>query len=526
MPHRVLLAGLFHETHTFLEGRTRLADFEERLGDAMWSAENDGSPLAGVLEIARKSGWDVIPVIDLRATPGPTVEDRVVDRFWMEVAGALDREESHGIDGVYLVLHGAMVSEALLDVEGEILERLRARLGVDVPVCGVLDLHGNITAKLAANSHGFIAYRQNPHADAFAAARDAALLLDRLMCTGERPATVWERPPVIWPPTGTGTAFDPMKTLEKMARQIEEVHEEILAVNVFGGFSFADTPDTGVSFTAVTLGEPRYARAELEELSDWAVANRELGNVLEKPLDVVLASIKSSDQRTNPQAFARGWPAQNESASSDACGFARPTILAEPSDNIGGGAPGDGTDLLRALIEAGIDNAAVAINDPIAVAALAACRAGDRTALDIGGRGSPLGGGPLRLDVEFVSRSDGRFALEDPNSHLASMCGSHFDMGPCAVVRHRGVTILLTSRKTPPFDLGQWRSQGIEPEKLAVIGVKAAVAHRRVYDRIAGAHYTVATRGPCSSDLRQFPFRHVKRPVYPLDSLSSSRSAR
>jgi microcystin degradation protein MlrC len=509
MPHRVLLAGLFHETHTFLEGRTGLADFEERLGAALWSAENDGSPLAGVLGVARATGWDVIPAIDLRATPGPTVEDRVVERFWTEVAAALDREESRGIDGVYLVLHGAMVSESLLDVEGEILERLRARTGIDVPVCGVLDLHGNITAKLAANSHGFVAYRQNPHADACAAARDGALLLDRLMRTGERPVTVWERPPVIWPPTGTGTAFDPMKTLETMARQIEEVHEEILAVNVFGGFSFADTPDTGVSFTAVTLGEPRYARAELQELSDWTVAHREQGNVLEEPLGPVLARIQSNDQQTNPQAYARGSPG----------GFAKPTILAEPSDNIGGGAPGDGTELLRALIDTGIDNAAVAINDPISVAALAACRPGERLTLGIGGRGSPLGGGPLRLEVEFVSRNSGRFALEDPNSHLASMCGSHFDMGPCAVVRHKGVTILLTSRKTPPFDLGQWRSQGIIPEKLSVIGVKAAVAHRRVYDPIAGAHYTVATRGPCSSDLSQFPFRHVKRPVYPLDPL-------
>jgi microcystin degradation protein MlrC len=501
MPHRVLLAGLFHETHTFLEGRTGLREFEERLGDVLWSAENDGSPLAGALEVARASGWDVIPVIDLRATPGPTVEDRVVERFWTEVAAALDREESRGIDGVYLVLHGAMVSESLLDVEGEILERLRTRIGIDVPVCGVLDLHGNITAKLAANSHGLVAYRQNPHADACAAARDGALLLDRLMRTGERPVTVWERPPIIWPPTGTGTAFDPMKTLEKMARQVEAVHEEILAVNIFGGFSFADTPDTGVSFTAVTLGEPRYARAELEALSDWAVAHRDLGNVLEEPLDAVLSKIKAGFKSASPHAG----------------GFAKPAILAEPSDNIGGGAPGDGTDLLRALIDAEINNAAVAIKDPIAVAALAACRAGDRKTLDIGGRGSPLGGGPLRLEIEFVSRCDGQFALEDPNSHLASMCGSHFDMGPCAVVRHKGVTILLTSRKTPPFDLGQWRSQGIDPEKLSVIGVKAAVAHRRVYDPIAGAHYTVATRGPCSSDLRQFPFRHVKLPVYPLD---------
>src|SRR5262249_22101073 len=157
------------------------------------------------------------------------------------------------------------------------------------------------------------------------------------------------------------------------ARQIEEVHEEILAVNVFGGFSFADTPDTGVSFTAVTLGEPRYARAELQELSEWAIAHRELGNVLEEPLEGVLARIHASVQRENPQAHAWGSPTPGDPGQS-----AKPIVLAEPSDNIGGGAPGDGTDLLRALIEAGIGNSAVAINDPQTVAALANCRAGER----------------------------------------------------------------------------------------------------------------------------------------------------
>ncbi len=100
------------------------------------------------------------------------------------------------------------------------------------------------------------------------------------------------------------------------------------------------------------------------------------------------------------------------------------------------------------------------------------------------------------------------------------MCGDAFDMGPCAVVRHEGVTILLTTRKTPPFDLGQWRSQGIEPEKMSVIGVKAAVAHRRAYDRIASRMLWADTPGPCRSDLRKLPFKKVRRPVFPLDSVS------
>jgi microcystin degradation protein MlrC len=97
------------------------------------------------------------------------------------------------------------------------------------------------------------------------------------------------------------------------------------------------------------------------------------------------------------------------------------------------------------------------------------------------------------------------------------MAGDRFDMGPCAVVQHGGLTILLTSHKTPPFDLGQWRSQGIEPTQLSVIAVKAAVAHRRAYDPIATRMFWVDTPGPCTSNLRSLPYRHVRRPIHPLD---------
>ena len=108
--------------------------------------------------------------------------------------------------------------------------------------------------------------------------------------------------------------------------------------------------------------------------------------------------------------------------------------------------------------------------------------------------------GPVELEVELVSKSDGRFMLEDRQSHAAASTGVQIDMGPAAVVRHGGLTILLTTRKTAPFDLGQWRSQGIEPANLDMIVVKAAVAHRRAYDKIMRASYTVATPGPCTSN--------------------------
>ncbi|MFM7606483.1 MAG: MlrC C-terminal domain-containing protein, partial [Prosthecobacter sp.] len=184
------------------------------------------------------------------------------------------------------------------------------------------------------------------------------------------------------------------------------------------------------------------------------------------------------------------------------------TVLVEPSDNIGGGAPGDCTGLLRTLLCHRIENAAICIADPESVRAL---EAGERR-ICLGGKGSHLDEGPIDLEVELISLKDGRFKLEDKNSHLASMCGDFFDMGRCAVVKHKGLTILITSVKTPPFDLGQWHSQGVALEQLSVVAVKAAVAHRRAYDKIATRMLWVDTPGPCRSNFNALPYRYA-RPI-------------
>ena len=150
-----------------------------------------------------------------------------------------------------------------------------------------------------------------------------------------------------------------------------------------------------------------------------------------------------------------------------------------------------------------------------------ALSSGEKRTLQIGGRGSSLDAGPVAVEAVFVSRSDGKFVLEDKQSHAASMGGVNMDMGPSAVVRAGDTTILLNSRKTAPFDLGQLRSQGLEPTEFAVIGVKAAVAHKRAYDRITKTSFYVETPGPCSSNLSSFPWRRVCRPVFPLDSIET-----
>lgn len=483
---RIFLAGLFHETHSFVDETTGLSDFEIRRGAEMLACAGDASPLGGVLDFAAENDWEVVPAVDFRAMPSGTVEDAVVEAFWGEVEAAWPGGET--LDAVYLVLHGAMVAETIPDVEGEILRRLRSLPGAgNLPVFGVYDLHANFSPAMAEHADALVAYRENPHTDAREAAIRAAALLRRCLETGECPRMWLRRPGLIWIPSRTGTANDPMASLETRAREAEARSDRTWAVNIAGGFAYADTPDTGVSFQVVGTGEASVAEAILDDLETLA---REL-DAREPEIGEISAAEAMASLRQEPVPGL--------------------TVLVEPADNIGGGAPGDMTGLLRALVEARIGNAAICLNDPECVSRLSGLKIGGRTELAIGGKGSRLDPGPLHLEVELVSRSDGRFALEDRQSHLASVSGDQFDMGPSAVVRHEGLTILLTSKKTPPFDLGQWRSQGIEPTELDVVVVKAAVAHRRVYDPIAVRMWWVDTPGPCTSRLERLPFRHARR---------------
>ena len=505
---RIFVAGLFHETHTFLDGTTAWDDFQVVRGAELLALKGECSPFGGVLEVAEQLGWNLVPSLSAGAYPSAIVQDAAFEKYWAEFSEALAKCLENGpLDGIFLVLHGAMTCESIEDVEGLLLERLATQLAesgaaadtrrlhpaMPIPIFGVYDLHANFTQKMTQHAHCLVAYRENPHADARESAIRSVHLLDRCLKTEQVPRMMMAQPPIVWPPTGTGTATDPMRSLLQTARQMQIDHPMFWEVNITGGFAFADTPDTGVSFGIVTTGDDSEAESALHQLCEQALQLAELGNVIERPVDEVLAKLP----RDEPGL----------------------TVIVEPSDNIGGGAPGDCTGLLRAFIRHHFTNTAVCICDPESVRQLQSHSPGDSIAIAIGGRGSRLDRGPLDLTVKLVRLCDGHFTLQDRQSHLASMVGDRFDMGDCAVVQYEGITILLTSIKTPPMDLGQWLHVGIDPSQFSFVGVKAAVAHRRAWDPISKGNVWVSTPGPCSSDLCQLPYRKIRRPVFPLDPI-------
>ena len=494
---RVFLAGIFHETHSFTGTVTGLDGFVIHRGEEILKRRGDASQVDGFLSVAEREGWEVVPSAVYTGGADGTVDHAVFESFWAEVKPVLEAALAEGLDAIHLSLHGAMVTSACDDPEGELMARIRATPGAEnLPIYCVGDLHGTLTPKMGDLSDCMIFYRECPHTDQFDSAVLSSNLLARCLKSGVRPKHFVLVTPIVWPPTGTGTRDGPMRALEDAARRIEKDVPGVLAVNVVGGYAFSDVPYAGVALSVITEGSAEDAQNALRELAGIAWDMRQGGIPAQHDLDRVVREFAEKN------SVADG-----------------PVLLVEPSDNIGGGAPGDGTDVMRALLKYNIQGAGVTIADAETVQALANVPLGGKITLPIGGKGSPLDPGPVTLEVELISRSDGVFELEDKNSHLVGSLGKIIRMGPCAVVRHGGLTILLTSKKLPPFDLGQWRSQGINPEELSMIGIKAAVGHRVAYGKIMSEEFTVNTSGPCTSDITKLPYTKLRRPVFPLDQL-------
>ena len=347
MNARILLAGLYHETHTFVGDITRTDAVRLRRGEELLARRGDASTVDGFLNVAARENWRVVPLLEIGAMPSGTLDHAVFEAFWTEFEPGARAAMDQGLDGVWLALHGAMVTTGSLDPEGELLARIRALPGFDrLPLFGVFDLHATFTPAMARHADALVGYRENPHIDAFDMAVYSAELLARSLKSGVRPCMVTRTLPLIWPPTGTGTADAPMRPMEMEARRIEATDPDIWVANVVGGYAFADTPDTGVSVSVVTTGSDAAAARHLDRLAAIAQAHRYDGVPREWTLDAAI-----------DDALARG--------------ITGPVALVEPADNIGAGAPGDCTSILRVFLARRLPGAAVIMNDPRSVAALA-----------------------------------------------------------------------------------------------------------------------------------------------------------
>lgn len=489
---RVAIGGIVHETHSFISAPTDLDAFRSQSlyqgAGLLSAAESTRSVLGGAIAGGNEAGWELLPTVYGAALPGGIVTrptyDYLLKAFLERLKAALP------VDGVLLALHGAMVVEDCLDVEADILAHVRRQVA-DVPIVVVLDMHGNVSRETVNLADVLLAYDTNPHVDTYEKGREAVKILDALMKENLKPAVACRFLPLLLPPQATGTSDLPLRALHEKARAIRSSDPNVVSIAVMAGFAYADTPITGASVIVTTNANPQAAEGQAAVLARTLVDHR--------------------------QAALIELPPASEAIAQAAAHPGGPVILVDSADNIGGGTPGDGTDVLRAMLQQGVKDAVVVLADADAALACWNAGRGSEVTLSVGGKTDAWHGEPVHVTGRVRALSDGTFTCELPDNHFAAFYSMEIDMGRCAWLRVQGVNLLLTERKTPPFDLAQLRHIGIQPEAQKMITVKSAVAYRAAYMPIAVAAIEMDTRGLCTATLSRFPYRHLRRPIFPLE---------
>ncbi|MEI9425748.1 M81 family metallopeptidase [Mesorhizobium sp. Cs1299R1N1] len=493
MNYRILTGEIEHEANTFSKVPTTLEHFRARgllLGDEIPPARRGTrTALGAAFEAAEKFGWTLSHPLAASATPGGTVTNETFEQLcaWFLAGG-------EGCDGALINLHGAMVAEGFEDPEGEMLARLRAMLGPDAPIVATLDLHANVTEKMAANASALIAVRTYPHIDYYERTWQGAELVNRVLRGEIRPRTVIAKRPMLDGLDGGRTQAGPMRDLIDRGEALE-VSGKALVVSVCAGFSWSDIYDVGPSVTVTADGDSTEARRIAEEFMDYAWETRAFVSTTDTEVSVAEAL---------------------ERAKAGEAGANKPLVIADIGDNPGGGAYGDTTDLLRAMIAADLQNAAFhAIYDPEAVQAGIVIGVGNKGRILLGGKQAPeMGGGPLEIEAQIVSITDGRFRCHGP-SFLGG--GAWRSFGPSLMLRVGGIEIGVISRPEQTIDLAQLSSIGIDPLHCATIALKSYHHFRAAFEPIAREVIKVDAGGLGSAGPRTY--RHIRRPIWPLDEI-------
>src|SRR5271156_2108557 len=487
-----------HETNTFSRVPTDMAAFRRRdfhlENEIPVAFRGTHSAFGATFEAADKFGWTLVHPVSANPNPSGTVTDDAFEQISGMILDAVDTKGP--IDGALLHLHGAMVSDSHEDAEGEFLARLRRRLGPDVPIVVTLDLHANVTRRMAENTSALIAYRTYPHIDQYERAWQGAELLERAMQGEIRPKTVIARRPMLYGLDHGRTQRGPMAELIARGEALEH-SGEALVVSICAGFSRANIHDVGPSVTVTVDGDNGREQAIAEDLMDHAWETRGFTTVKLLPVAEAVALAR------------QGKPGD------------KPLVVADYTDNPGGGGYGDATAFLKGLVEAGVEGVAFhAICDPEAVEAGISAGLGAKTTLTLGGKTDPvMGGGPLSLTGEVTHLTTGRFIAYGPMGG-----GLERDYGPSMVFRVGGIDIIVISNNGQAVDLAQFTSLGVDPTRYRTVAVKSMQHFRAAFEPIAREVVLVDTGALCSEIYTPELFTKVRRPIWPLDPIPDPRA--
>jgi microcystin degradation protein MlrC len=484
MSPKVFFAALAQETNVFGPLPTGLDSFSGRF--VLGKRTSTGEPPFPEVLLARLA--QLAPEGAVRLATGPVAGAHpsgvVTRRAYESLRDRLLAELVAGepFDIVALHLHGAMMADGYLDCEGDLLTRIRSVTGPRVVIGALLDPHAHLSAAMVEAADFLVAYKEYPHTDFRERADELVELLLRAHRGSIRPCAA------LWDAGVIGvfhTRRAEVRALVDRMQGLERSHAA-LTVSLIHGFPWGDTPDLGTRALAITDGDPD-------------AADRLAGEIAASAQSIAVAT----RGETTPLAVAL------EELSQAPVGE-RPVVWADTADNPGGGAAGDSTYVLTALVASGLDRICLGpLWDPMTVDVAFNLGVGGRAALRIGGKSGPHSGAPLDLQAEVL-------ALSAEASQ--TFAGALFPLGRAAALRCGGIDIVVTSVRDQARGTDLFTTLGIPLEGRRLIVVKSSQHFYASFAPIASRIVYLDCPGSLQSDFATFPYQHVTRPRWPLDA--------
>ena len=476
---RIMVAKFFDETNTFIPEKFTMDMARERAvyGQDILTVKDmvhgiPGTSLDGFLDVMEMFEVNLIGSISVKGD-FRLITEEVFDYVTGHMLDTLDQ---NAVDGIYVSMHGAGVAEGHHDLEGDTLELLRNKVGPDIPIVFTLDLHSTLTEKMARNANAVSIYRTYPHTDAYEVGYEVgAILMGTLLGQIKPVIAVKHIPLLIGPPLNVVTADMPMKLVYDKAREMQRTIPGVLTCCPAHGFMQQDIPTAGAGVMVTTDDDHKLAQKLADELADlmWSF-RKEFWIELPGPEETIRLARQSD----------------------------KPVAISDSGDNIGGGGAGDGTHLLREILNQRVRSAFVQIYDPKATEAAFNAGTGAVISVEVGGWSDKLYGPPVPVTGKVT-----RLSQEGDPWHKS------------ARIDLNGVTLLLNNTRIGPNDQANVRSMGINPELYQMTVCKGSFAFRPQYPESIYNYIMSATPGFVSADLSTFEWKNIQRPIFPLDEL-------
>lgn len=490
---KILLTQFGNETNSFSLGRTT---WNTLVPNGWVQAENvidqfrgTATYLGGALRAIAEEGAEALP-IDLATKggnfgAGPLMAKECYTYAMNHITEQV-RERMGEFDGVFFAVHGAGCGENLPDLEAYSFARMREVIG-DIPMMSSLDAHANVSQEMVNLSDGMFGIKTIPHVDCDAAGYAAAKALIYKLRGKCNPKMFLCQIPLLIPATTGRTVNGAGKDITNFVRRYKEEHN-LLDATFYFGFSPADTPCSSCSILAVADGY--VPEKEAKEMAQYVWRRR---HDFEEP------SLQPKEAMDAALSMVRD-------------GY---VVINEASDNPGGGTPGDGTHLLREMLNRNLPGCIMGpLTDSQAATEIHEhYKVGDKISIKIGGKVDPINGDPIELnDAEIINLSNGKLVSAAPINY-----GVHMDYGKSVRLRQGNVEMIIVTDRFQTYDDRPFMMTGCDMTQYKIVGLKSMNHFRGYFQSRADAIVTADPPGQCPINLKQYSYKNVRRPILPLD---------